>query len=65
MLSTQTTPYIVVSVLIHGKIGAVPTPKQWMGRNHVVRYLKGTPHIGILIPNRTPNLGQTAWSNAH
>lgn len=63
-LSTRTRPNIATTMLMFGKFQAGPAPKHWMALKHVVRYLKITAHMGIIIPHQAANKRLCAWSDS-
>lgn len=63
-LSTRTCPDIVTDVSLLGKFYADPTPQDWSAMKHLIRYVKKTDGLGLLIPKKSNCHGLQAWSDA-
>lgn len=63
-LSTRTRPDISTAVSMLGKFQQDPSPKDWKAMTHLLRYLKGTAHMGIWTPTDSQKTDLQAWTDA-
>lgn len=63
-LATRTRPDIATAVSMLAKFQEAPAVRHWKAMKHVVRYLKGTPKMGILLPKQGDVPKLQVWSDA-
>lgn len=63
-LSTRTRPYIATAVSFLCKFQFDPTPTDWKALKHLLRYIRRTTRLGILIPSNSVNQGLHGYSDA-
>jgi hypothetical protein len=64
-IATHTRPDIAYAASKLGRYAAKPSDYHWQAVKRVLRYLAGTPHVGITYSNSAPNSGiLAAWTDA-
>lgn len=63
-LSSRTRPDSATAVSMLGKFQSDPSPQDCTALKHLVCYVKGTVHFGILLSTDTGNRHLEAWSDA-